>query len=66
MARQGSHLNESQRAMVAARPANMPLGGAIYRSANLQTETPRVSQAAAARMLNVSPSFRIPAGDDRG
>jgi hypothetical protein len=44
-------LNESQRALIAARLANMPLGGAIYRSANLPTEN--VSQDKAAEMLNV-------------
>lgn len=46
------HLNESQRSLVAAKVANMPLGGATYRSANLQTDS--ISQAEAARMLNVS------------
>lgn len=46
------HLNESQRAMIAAKVANMPLGGATYRSANLQTDG--VSQASAADMFNVS------------
>lgn len=49
------HLTESQRAMVAASLANMPLGGAQYRSANLQTETPQVSQSSAAELLQVSP-----------
>lgn len=49
------HLNESQRAAVAAKLANMPLGGATYRSANLQTGgAPQVSQADAAKLLNVS------------
>jgi len=33
------HLNETQRAVVASKLANMPLGGATYRSANLHTET---------------------------
>jgi hypothetical protein len=47
------HLNESQRAMVAAKLANMPLGGATYRSANLPTET-MISQAEAAQLLNTS------------
>lgn len=47
------HLNETQRAVVASKIANMPLGGAIYRSANLQTD--KVSQSEAADMLNVSP-----------
>jgi N6-adenosine-specific RNA methylase IME4 len=46
------HLNESQRAIVAARLSNMPLGGAIYRSENLPTDT--MSQAVAAELLNVS------------
>jgi len=49
------HLNEVQRASVAAKLANMPLGGAIYRSANLQTENKPLSQTQAAEMLNVSP-----------
>ena len=38
--------------MVAAKLANMPLGGAAYRSANLQTD--QVSQSTAAELLNVS------------
>lgn len=46
------HLNESQRGMVAAKLANMPLGGAVYRSANLPTDN--VSRAEAAELLNVS------------
>jgi len=49
------HLNESQRAVVAAKIANMPLGGAVYRSANLPIDPGRVSQEQAAEMLNVSP-----------
>lgn len=56
------HMTEHQRAMVAARIANMPLGGASYRSANLPTVpigevTPPpapVSVARAAEMMNVS------------
>jgi hypothetical protein len=57
------HLNESQRSMVAAKIANMPWGGAYYRSANLQTDTstsdnsaslPKISQSQAAAKLNVS------------
>jgi hypothetical protein len=40
------------RAMVAAKLANMPLGGAIYRSENLPTDM--ISQSAAADLLNVS------------
>lgn len=48
------HLDTSQRALVAARMANMPLGGSVYRFANLQTEN-LVSQSEAAEMLNVSP-----------
>ena len=48
------HLSDSQRASIAAKMANMPLGGAVYRSANLQTETPRLSQADAAAMLSIS------------
>jgi N6-adenosine-specific RNA methylase IME4 len=47
------HLNEGQRAMIGANLANMPLGGAVYRSAILPTDM-RVSQADAAEMLNVS------------
>lgn len=53
------HLNESQRAVVAARLANMTRGGvrpgqntATSQTANLQFE---VTQSAAADMLNVSP-----------
>ena len=47
------HLNSSQRAMVAARLANMPQGARTDRepSANLQ----KVSQPKAANLLNVSP-----------
>jgi len=52
------HLDESQRLVVASKLANMPLGGAIYRSANLPTETPetlpQVTQEQAAEMMNVS------------
>jgi len=48
--------------MVAAKLANMPLGGAIYRSANLPTDkhsdqalnSADVSQSQAASLLNVS------------
>ena len=47
------HLNESQRAMVAARLANMVVGGCETNSANLQNCQP-VSQSDAARLLNVS------------
>ncbi len=43
------HLNESQRAMVAARLANMGSGGYKSKDANL-----RVSHPEAAEMLNVS------------
>jgi len=48
------HLNETQRAIVASKLANMPLGGDIYyhRSANLPTGN--ISQPEAAAMLNVS------------
>ncbi len=45
------HLNEAARASVAAKIANLPHGGAEYRTANLQNETTR---AEAAEMLNVS------------
>ncbi len=62
------HLTESQRASIAARVANMPRGGAVYRSANLPTDDeprlslseiaaargPMTSTADAARMMNVS------------
>ena len=51
------HLNESQRAMVAAKLANMPFGSNQYKrgSANLQTlDEPQISQAKAAAMMNVS------------
>lgn len=47
------HLNESQRAMVAAKLANMPLGGAGYRCAILRTDS-EVSQTEAATLLNTS------------
>jgi|WetSurMetagenome_2_1015567.scaffolds.fasta_scaffold00348_19 hypothetical protein len=45
---------ESQRAQIAARIANMTVGGKEANSANLQNCTP-VSQTQAAEMLNVSP-----------
>jgi N6-adenosine-specific RNA methylase IME4/ParB-like chromosome segregation protein Spo0J len=51
------HLNESQRAMVAARLANMPHGGARgpgEQAANLPLEPAPVAQRAAAALLNVS------------
>lgn len=44
------HLNELQRAMIAARLANMPTHRPTDKSANLQT-----SQSSAAELLNVSP-----------
>jgi hypothetical protein len=47
------HLNESQRAFVASKIANLPRGGQSEVSANLPI-SPRVTQAAAAAMLNVS------------
>ena len=47
------HLNESQRAMVAARLANMTVGGREANSANLQN-CAAVSQAKAAELLGVS------------
>lgn len=47
------HLTESQRSAVAAKLANMVVGGRETNSANLQN-CPAVSQADAARMLNVS------------
>jgi hypothetical protein len=46
------HLNETQRAVIAARLANMPVGRNWDNSANLQN---KVSQAAAAEMMGVSP-----------
>src|SRR5271166_1900168 len=54
------HLDASQRATIAAKLANMPLGGAVYRSANLRTDLEpsanlrKVSHADAAKMINVS------------
>jgi hypothetical protein len=48
------HLTESQRSMVSAKLANMPLGGAVYRSANLPTDIKPISQTQAAELLNVS------------
>jgi hypothetical protein len=49
------HLDESQRAMVAANIANLGLGANQFGSANLRTlSAPPVSQAIAAKMLNVS------------
>lgn len=47
------HLNEGQRATVAAKLANMVEGGKAANSANLQSST-QISQAEAASMLNVS------------
>jgi hypothetical protein len=46
------HLNESQRAMIAAKLANMPHGG--DRKSDQAANLPLVSQSAAAEMLNVS------------
>jgi phage N-6-adenine-methyltransferase len=48
------HLSEGQRASIAARVANMPRGGAIYRTANLQTDIQKTSQSDAASLLSVS------------
>ena len=48
------NLSKSQKAMAAAKMANMPNGGAQYRSANLRTDTPQVSQSEAAEMFEVS------------
>lgn len=53
------HLNESQRAAVAAKLANLPVGGSGNNqhgrnSANLQNSSQQVSQADAAKLLNVS------------
>ena len=50
------HLNESQRAMVAARLANIQIGENQHTrgSANLQTLVAPVSQSDAAKLLNVS------------
>jgi hypothetical protein len=54
------HLNESQRAVIAARLANMPRGGDTgknqygeWQSANLPNG--KISQSTAAELLNVSP-----------
>jgi len=44
--------DESQRAVVAAKVANMPHGGEMYRAANLPIEA--ISQSEAAETLNVS------------
>lgn len=49
--------------MVAAKLANMPLGGAQYRSANLQTDAQSVSQSDAAKLLNVSTRTVAAAGN---
>jgi N6-adenosine-specific RNA methylase IME4 len=46
------HLNETQRAGVAAKLANMPRGGAEYRTPNLENEKVTIPQAA--EMLNVA------------
>jgi hypothetical protein len=48
------HLNETQRAGVAAKIANMPHGGAEYRTPNLENEKVTIPQAA--KMLNVGKS----------
>lgn len=53
------HLNESQRAVVAAKLANMEIGDTYYNlknidSANLQSREGKVSQSQSAKMLNVS------------
>lgn len=52
------HLNESQRAVIAARLANMTAGGdkrsEKYHSADLPNDQPSISQPQAAEMLNVS------------
>lgn len=48
------HLNETQRAGVAAKLANMPRGGAEYRSPNLDTD--KISRKQAADLLNVGKS----------
>lgn len=52
------HLNESQRAVIASRLANMPNGGwrgNQWQTANMQTATPNITQADAAGMMNISP-----------
>jgi len=48
------HLNESQRAMIAARLANMQVGDNQYGQANLPNHIP-ISQSGAADKMNVSP-----------
>jgi N6-adenosine-specific RNA methylase IME4/ParB-like chromosome segregation protein Spo0J len=48
------HLNESQRAWVASKIANLPRGGQSEEPANLPV-SPKVAQADAATLLNVSP-----------
>lgn len=55
------HLDEGQRAMVAARLANVPHGGLRegnpkheIQAANLPLDVPAISQAKAAELLNVS------------
>jgi ParB family chromosome partitioning protein len=48
------HLDATQRSAIAAELANMPLGGALYRSANLPTDISPLSQSEAATLLNVS------------
>jgi hypothetical protein len=48
------HLNESQRAMVAARLANMPVGGNQHTRGSANLPTLPVTQPDAAEMLNVS------------
>jgi hypothetical protein len=48
------HLDATQRSAIAAELENMPLGGAMYRYANLHTDIAPVSRTEAATLLNVS------------
>jgi hypothetical protein len=48
------HLDESQRAMVAAKLANMKLGDNQYKRGSANWPTPPISQSEAAELLNVS------------
>ena len=47
-------LNESQRAAIAAKLANMQFGDNQYKSGSANLQTPSISQAKAAEMMNVS------------